>query len=179
MARNAVPKVAAACVALIVLVAGRIRGADQAPPSYPQIFQNYCFDCHGNGLATAGVSLEKLTSGAPVADNYQVWERVVAALSTHHMPPEGNPQPTDAERQQAVTWIRAQLDAYIRTHTGDPGRVTVRRLTSGEYSYTIHDLTGLDLDLGIDASTDSVGGEGFTNFGDVQFMQNANLERYL
>src|SRR5205085_2719767 len=26
---------------------------------------------------------------------------------------------------------------------------------------------------------DSVGGEGFTNFGDVQFMQDANLERYL
>ncbi len=24
-----------------------------------------------------------------------------------------------------------------------------------------------------------MGGEGFTNFGDVQFMQNANLERYL
>jgi mono/diheme cytochrome c family protein len=179
MAQNAVPKVAATCAALIVLGAGRIPGADQAPPNYPQIFQNYCFDCHGNGLATAGVSLEKLTSGTPVADNYQVWERVVAALSTHHMPPEGNPQPTDAERQQAVTWIRAQLDAYIRTHTGDPGRVTVRRLTSGEYGYTIHDLTGLDLDLGIDASTDSVGGEGFTNFGDVQFMQNANLERYL
>ena len=32
---------------------------------------------------------------------------------------------------------------------------------------------------GIDAASDSVGGEGFTSFGDVQFMQDANLERYL
>ncbi|MEK7832259.1 MAG: DUF1587 domain-containing protein, partial [Acidobacteriota bacterium] len=57
--------------------------------------------------------------------------------------------------------------------------VTVRRLTSGEYAYAIKDLTGFDLNVGIDSSSDSVGGEGFTNFGDVQFMQDANLERYL
>ncbi|HUS08506.1 MAG TPA: DUF1592 domain-containing protein, partial [Bryobacteraceae bacterium] len=54
-----------------------------------------------------------------------------------------------------------------------------RRLTSAEYGYTIEDLTGLDLDVGIHAANDSVGGEGFTNFGDVQFMQDANVERYL
>ena len=95
------------------------------------------------------------------------------------MPPKGMPQPADAERQQAVTWIRAELTAYAKKHDGDPGRVTVRRLTSGEYAYAIHDLTGIDPELGIDAASDSVGGEGFTNFGDVQFMQDANLERYL
>ena len=55
----------------------------------------------------------------------------------------------------------------------------MRRLTSGEYGYAVHDLTGLDIDTGIDAASDSVGGEGFTNFGDVQFMQDSNLEHYL
>ena len=54
----------------------------------------------------------------------------------------------------------------------------MRRLTSGEYGYTIRDLTGLDLKFD-EFGTDSVGGEGFTNFGDVQFMADANLERYL
>ena len=57
--------------------------------------------------------------------------------------------------------------------------MTIRRLTSGEYAYTIHDLTGLDWKLDGDSGTDSVGGEGFTNYGDVQFMADANLERYL
>jgi len=177
MARHSERALAAgACTLLLVLAAGRIRGADQAPPKAPPVFEQYCFDCHGNGLSTAGVSLEKLTSGAPVAENYLVWQRVITALSTHRMPPVGNPQPPDEERQQAVAWIKAQLDAYTKAHGGEPGRVTVRRLTSGEYAYTVHDLTGLDLDLGIDASTDSVGGEGFTNFGDVQFMQQNLLE---
>src|SRR4029453_9445832 len=49
----------------------------------------------------------------------------------------------------------------------------------GEYAYTIKDLTGLDLNLGIDSTGDSVGGEGFTNLGDIQFIEGGNLERYL
>ena len=57
--------------------------------------------------------------------------------------------------------------------------MTVRRLTSAEYAYAIHDLTGTDINVGIDASSDAVGGEGFTNFGDVQFVQDQSVERYL
>jgi hypothetical protein len=57
--------------------------------------------------------------------------------------------------------------------------VTVRRLTSGEYNYSIQDLTGLDLKLDRDLVSDEVGGEGFSNFGDVQFIQDAGMERYL
>ena len=66
-----------------------------------------------------------------------------------------------------------------RAHGGDPGRVTVRRLTSAEYAYAIRDLTGVDVEVGVDASSDAVGGEGFANFGDVQFVQDASVERYL
>ena len=143
------------------------------------MFQQYCFGCHNNQLSTAGISLQKLTAAPSVAENYQAWERVINVLNQKRMPPAAMPQPSDEQRAHAAVWIRSQLDTYIKTHAGDPGRVTVRRLTSGEYKYAIQDLTGLDLDVGIDASNDSVGGEGFTNFGDVQFMQDANLQRYL
>ena len=71
------------------------------------------------------------------------------------------------------------LKAYEAAHAGEPGRVTVRRLTSAEYAYAIRDLTGIDVKVGIDASSDSVGGEGFANFGDVQFVQDESVERYL
>ena len=49
--------------------------------------------------------------------------------------------------------------------------MVIRRLTSAEYAYTIKDLTGLDLGLEEGFVSDSVGGEGFTNFGGAQFMQ--------
>src|SRR5262249_11118584 len=144
-----------------------LRGADEAAPNPSAMFKQYCFSCHGNSAATAGINLEKLVAAPSVAPDYPALERVIAGLGAKRMPPKGMPQPADLQRANASAWIHSQLDAYVKAHAGDPGRVTVRRLTSAEYNYAIHDLTGLDLDLGIDASNDSVGGEGFTNFGDV------------
>ncbi len=149
------------------------------PPTAQTTFQQYCVQCHSGTAAKAGVNLERLIAQTSVGENFQQWEKVAAVLEQKTMPPKAMPQPTDEERTQAITWIRAELSGYAKKHDGDPGPVTVRRLTSGEYAYTIKDLTGLDLNVGIDSTSDSVGGEGFTNFGDVQFMQDANLERYL
>lgn len=156
-----------------------LRAADPPAPAPAAVFKQYCFACHGDNLSTAGISFDKLLAAPSVAENYQSWQRVISVLDQKRMPPQGMPQPDDNQRATVSAWIHSQLDAYVKSHAGDPGRVTVRRLTSGEYRYAIHDLTGLDLDYGIDASNDSVGGEGFTNFGDVQFMQDANLQRYL
>ncbi len=146
----------------------------------PPMFAQYCFPCHGTSSPMAGISVEKLaTNQITIGDGYQHWTRIAAALENHVMPPAGMPQPEDKERAAAVAWIRAQLNAFAKQHDGDPGHVTVRRLTSGEYAYSMFDLTGYNFDTGIDASSDSVGGEGFSNFGDVQFMQDVNLEHYL
>ncbi len=146
----------------------------------PPLFNQYCFACHGTSSPMAGISIEKLTTGqTPLADGFAQWTRVANALEQHAMPPAGMPQPDEKDRLAAAQWIHSQLSAYAKKHDGDPGRVTVRRLTSGEYAYSVFDLTGYNFETGIDASSDSVGGEGFSNFGDVQFMQDANLEHYL
>ncbi len=162
-----------------LLAGGTVLGADAAGSLPLATFRQYCFQCHSNAAAMGGIRLEQLAGSPPGADNFQQWQRVAAALEQSRMPPKGMPQPAAPERAQAAAWIRGQLNAYVKQHDGEPGRVTVRRLTSGEYAYAVRDLTGLDLDTGIDAASDSVGGEGFTNFGDVQFMQDASLEHYL
>ena len=167
------------CALIAVSLVGTIRGAAEPSSNPAPAFRQYCFQCHGNEAPMGGFSLEQLMSKGSPGESFQQWEKVAAALEENKMPPKGMPQPNDADRRKLVAWIRAELNDFVKKHDGDPGRVTLRRLTSGEYAYTIRDLTGLDLDVGIDALTDSVGGEGFTNFGDVQFMQDANLERYL
>jgi hypothetical protein len=153
------------------------------PSSAPQVFQDYCFECHGTDKPKADLSIERLvgdSTRASVGANWQDWERVADMLDNGKMPPkEATLFPTDAERSAASAWIRTSLKAYEDEHKGDPGRVTVRRLTSAEYAYAIRDLTGVDVKTGIDASSDSVGGEGFANFGDVQFVQDASVEHYL
>ena len=142
------------------------------------LLRQYCFNCHGKA-AMGGLSLEKLTSQPSFGESFQHWEKVAAAIETKRMPPAKLPQPSDEERARVVSWIRASLKDYAAKNAGDPGRVTVRRLTSGEYAYAVNDLTGLDFKFDRDFVPDSVGGEGFTNFGDVQFLGDANLERYL
>jgi mono/diheme cytochrome c family protein len=141
-------------------------------------FKQYCFSCHGKAAA-GGINLEQLSTQESLGESFQHWEKVATALEQKRMPPAKMPQPGDQDRMLAAAWIRGNLKDFAEKHAGDPGRVTVRRLTSGEYGYTIQDLTGLDLRFDRDFVADSVGGEGFTNFGDVQFMQDATLERYL
>src|SRR3954453_17915564 len=166
------------CAVLIVTVSQSIRGADEAAANPPPMLKQYCGTCHAGATPMGGISIEKLTTQS-IAETYQHWEKVASVLEGNRMPPKGMPSPSDEQRAHAVAWIRAELKNFATKTAGDPGKVTVRRLTSGEYAYAIEDLTGYPLETGIDGSTDSVGGEGFTNFGDVQFMQDANLERYL
>lgn len=167
----------AVCTAAMLLVGGDMRGEKPATAT-PAMFKQYCYQCHGKA-AMGGVNLEQMAGQGNVGESFRQWQKVALVLEQKRMPPPKTPQPGEAEAHQALLWVRGELDTYAKKHDGEPGNVTVRRLTSGEYGYTIEDLTGLSLDWGIDAASDSVGGEGFTNFGDVQFMQEGNVERYL
>ncbi len=146
-----------------------------------EFLQKYCFECHSGDKPEAGLGLDALVKDAnSIGTHSLAWQRVAERLEKGDMPaPEATAFPTEAERKEEVHWVRASLAAYEGEHAGEPGRVTVRRLTSAEYAYAIEDLTGIHIPVPIDASSDSVGGEGFSNFGDVQFMQDANTERYL
>ncbi len=172
-------QIGAAVTAILLVIAGLMSGADAPPPSAIPTFQKYCLQCHGKEPGMGGVSLQAMMSGPMTDPAFPKWQRVVQALEANRMPPKGMPQPTDQEKQHAVAWVKSELTAYANKNAGDPGKVTVRRLTGAEYGYTVKDLTGLDLDLTRDLANDSVGGEGFMNFGDVQFMQDAGMERYL
>jgi hypothetical protein len=146
----------------------------------PATFQKYCFECHGTKNPEAGLSIEKLVTGFSIGAHWQQWEKVAEMLETGLMPPiDAEEFPEDPERAATAAWVRASLKAYETDHGGEPGHVTVRRLTSAEYAYAIRDLTGIEVKSGIDTSNDSVGGEGFANFGDVQFVQDESIERYL
>ena len=100
-------------------------------------------------------------------------------LRERKMPPKKMPQPSDSERKAVIQTVANELNRFIEQHAGDPGRVVIRRLTSAEYAYTIQDLTGLELKALDSVVGDAASGEGFTNAGAGQFMQDSTLERYL
>ena len=100
-------------------------------------------------------------------------------LEGGRMPPKEMPQPTVEASPSLVKLVRDEIRRAADENAGDPGQVVLRRLTSAEYAYAIQDLTGLDLDLEREFVSDAAGGEGFTNVGTVQFLDDSGLERYL
>src|SRR5215813_5712797 len=135
---TAIVAISGAGITSAVSVLETEQGADQSAAT--GIFKQYCFQCHGLTSPKAGVSLERLSAQGLLGENYRQWEKVATALEMKVMPPKFMPQPSEAERAQAVAWVRAELSAYAKKLDGDPGEAPVRRLTSGEYSYTIKDL---------------------------------------
>ncbi|MBL9201474.1 MAG: DUF1592 domain-containing protein [Opitutaceae bacterium] len=164
----------------LVALLGWALGASADAAESPAFFRQFCFECHGEAKAKGHFNFERLAAQPSVGPHVEAWEKVIEMIESGDMPPgDADKQPGAAEKNAAAAWARTTLRDYERKHAGEPGRVTVRRLTSGEYAYAIRDLTGVDVKVPIDAASDSVGGEGFTNFGDVQTVQDANLERYL
>ena len=120
-------------VVMLGLIAGGANGTER-----PETFSQYCYVCHSDAIANAGINLERLTRESFVADNFKEWQWVAAALEQHSMPPPGAPTPAERECREAARWIRESLADCVGKH----GPVTVRRLTSAEYAYTIRDLRG-------------------------------------
>lgn len=152
--------------------------ADEGIAVVPLVRQ-FCTDCHGAESPEAHLNLEELSARPRFATQFRVWEKVIQRLNDCRMPPPSAPQPSASQRKELIETIASGLDAYILQHAGDPGRVVIRQLTSAEYAYSIEDLTGLGLISPQDFVSDAVGGAGFTNSGDSQFLQDATLERYL
>nr|MBC8357119.1 DUF1592 domain-containing protein [Planctomycetota bacterium] len=84
------------------------------------------------------------------------------------------------EREQLLGWITAALDAEAAARAGDPGPVTLRRLSNTEYDNAIRDLTGVDMrpTQAREFPVDSVGGEGFANVGEAMPVTPELVQRY-
>ena len=120
--------------------------------------KSYCISCHG-GYAQAGVNLQSALDSPESATSFLHWQKAVANVKVHDMPPEGSGEiPTDEEREEFVRWI-GKLK-YIAER--DPGPFVMRRLSKVEYGNTLRDLYGIDPSVA-DSLPEEVVGEGYLN----------------
>jgi hypothetical protein len=140
------------------------------------LIQQYCSDCHADGAKKGGIAFDELKTREEMLDPH-LWFRVVNNLRSGLMPPPKKPQPTAAEKQQLISWIKRVSFQEDPAHP-DPGRVTVRRLNRVEYRNTVRDLMGIDFDTDKQFPPDD-SGHGFDNIGDVLTLSPMLLEKYL
>jgi hypothetical protein len=139
-----------------------------------------CGNCHGKKPQDNDLDLTRFDNAQAILAKPKILGDVAERLRLGDMPPKDAPQPSEAERGKLLSWIHAALDAEAAARAGDPGPVTLRRLTNAEYDNAIRDLTGVDMrpTRTREFPADSVGGEGFANVGDAMPVTPELVERY-
>lgn len=142
------------------------------------LLTRYCFDCHGDLEAEAGVNLERDKTIADIQHSHRQWKKVLLNLQHSKMPPKDSDQPTTGERKIIAAWLQEAVIDISCVGEPKPGAVTIRRLNAFEYRNTIRDLMGVDYKPAKDFPGDDVG-YGFDNIGDVLSLPPLLMEKYL
>jgi mono/diheme cytochrome c family protein len=113
------------------------------------LLKTHCIACHGADSPEGGVTLSGERTLDELAQQQHLWFRVLDQLDFQTMPPEGEQQLTNAERQTIMNWIRNDLTQTLAERQRQQGRSTFRRLSRTEYANTFEDLFGYrpDVDL--------------------------------
>lgn len=178
---SSIPTIASAGPASVVSTSN-----PSVPLRVPRFLQKYCLDCHREEPREGKSS--RPPSGdfdlTPWVEKPLVeWDRELSdemrdRVRYFEMPPRGEVQPTEAERNAFLSELDRYLGAVNAATPIDPGPITVRRLNRTEYENTIRDWLGVDFDARELFPADDVG-DGFDNNADVLSLSPMLLEKYL
>lgn len=142
------------------------------------LLQDYCYECHGEGVKKGDISMDKFKDLSAHFGNHELWLRVWQNARTQLMPPEeADLKPKLAERKKLTDWIERRI-FKLDPKNPDPGRVTIRRMNREEYRNTIEDLVGVRFNVDDNFPPDDTG-FGFDTIGDVLTLSPLLLEKYL
>jgi hypothetical protein len=175
-------------LAAVLVVAAVGRGAE--PPAFQKLSDEFareirpiidlhCMKCHATDVQEGTLDLEKFAKFDDVRRSAKTWQKVAEMLDNGEMPPKKAPQPSPERKQRLRGWVGEYLKAEALASAGDPGPVVLRRLGNAEYTYTLQDLTGIDIQPAREFPVDGAAGEGFTNTGNALVMSPALLSKYL
>lgn len=129
----------------LACVAGPSAGAEGALLEPLALLQARCGNCHRETKPKGGIQLPRdLSAGSPEirAGNLQ---RVLSAIESNDMPPEGQPQFTAKERDALARWLKESMRAATPGVTQSAARL--HRLTRPQYNHAVRDLFRLNRDV--------------------------------
>jgi mono/diheme cytochrome c family protein len=174
----------AASLASSVPSAESRRPSAQSPPAAVSdvraALNQYCAGCHNSRVkttATANGVVFDTADLSRIANDSEMWEKVIRKLRANAMPPAGVPRPDVATHDALVSFLETTLDRAAAEHPS-PGRQSPHRLNRAEYANAIRDLLALQVDTSTMLPPDD-SADGFDNNADVLAVSPALLERYL
>ena len=139
------------------------------------LLDRYCVTCHNDRLKTANLSLQgrDLTR---VADQADVWEKVIRKLRAGAMPPPDVPRPPLVEYEGLRDFLEGEIDRAAAGKTS-PGSIVLHRLNRTEYANAIRDLLDLRVDVAALLPPDD-SANGFDNIAGSLTISPTLLESY-
>ncbi|MEM7014730.1 MAG: DUF1587 domain-containing protein, partial [Verrucomicrobiota bacterium] len=101
------------------------------------MLDKYCVSCHGPEKQKARLRYDGV-DGFRISDRH-LWTEIHEQLTYGDMPPEDEPQLSDAELNAVLAWIEKEQRAL--------GAGSTRRLNRREFGAALRDVTGLDVDF--------------------------------
>ena len=144
------------------------------------IMEKYCFGCHDEDLQRGGVQLDNLNPDFVDGPDAESWHTALDQINAGAMPPEGKRRYTDEERRILVDWITASLEeaAKVKNEKNNKNRANLRRLTKAQYTNSLKDILGLDIDFGKSLPNDGKSKMGFTNNASVLQVSPLHIDYY-
>jgi hypothetical protein len=139
-------------------------------------FEDYCTECHNFDDFFGGVDF---TTAFPtdVAENAELYEKVVKKLNGRMMPPPNRIRPDEARTDAFVGWLESYLDEAAAGRESVQ-HVAVHRLNRKEYANAIRDLFGIEIKpeelLPADDTSD-----GFDNIAEALKVSPAFINQYV
>ncbi len=158
------------------------------------LLDQYCVICHNqavvNSVAQPNEGLQTLQlrdvgltldveDVSNLAENPEVWEKVIKKLRVGVMPPPNYPRPDKESYDGFRTFLENELDR-VASRQINPGRTQAfHRLNQTEYQNSVRDLLDLDIDVADMIPTDAPDQYGFDNNADVLALSPLSVERYV
>lgn len=162
----------------VLLACARAAEASPEDAEVRAFLTKHCLACHGAEKPKGEFRVDTLALDFGDQGTRDRWSGVLKRIQAGEMPPKGRPRPPAKDSAALASWISARADAAGRGRRAAEGRVVLRRLNRAEYTNTVRDLLGIELDLreklALDGSTD-----GFDNVGSALHLSSFAVERYL
>ncbi len=143
-------------------------------PASRQVIADYCLDCHVGPEPDGGLNLETLSTQLTSKATFATWERIYDRVVAREMPPIE----FEALRDDDFATIRAGLSKSLdQAHTRTKGTV-LRRLNRVEYTNTLNDIFGTNLDLASELPEDGRSHE-FDTVGASLSISMSQMQQYL
>lgn len=147
------------------------------PKRHMAFIDQYCMECHDSDTEKGDFNIEDLPFEIKTIKTAEMWKHVLNSINAGEMPPEDKTQPKAKEKADFLNDL-SEVMVEARSALSDSGGIiTMRRLNRREYTNSIKDLLGVDVDAG--DLPDDQSAFGFDTSGKSLFFSSDQFDQYL